>query len=138
METTSVTSLVESVRKNQELLKTMSVIARRDMKAMDSLVEVKRDSEIVFKLPGSTLHGYLSKILARSCQDLGKILAKILPRIVRCHAKILSREPCSQEKFYCKILFDQKKFRKEVNKNQHLCRYTLLGMIFCKQGINFD
>ena len=30
--------------------------------------------------PGSTLHGYLSKILARSCQDLGKILAKILPR----------------------------------------------------------
>ena len=31
-------------------------------------------------LPGLTLHGYLSKILARSCQDLGKILAKILPR----------------------------------------------------------
>ena len=31
-------------------------------------------------LPGSTLHGYLSKILARSCQDLGKTLAKILPR----------------------------------------------------------
>ena len=30
--------------------------------------------------PGSTLHGYLSEILARSCQDLGKILAKILPR----------------------------------------------------------
>ena len=28
----------------------------------------------------NTLHGYLSKILARSCQDLGKILAKILPR----------------------------------------------------------
>ena len=31
-------------------------------------------------VPGSTLHGYFSKILARSCQDLGKILAKILPR----------------------------------------------------------
>ena len=30
--------------------------------------------------PGLTLHGYLSKILARSCQDVGKILAKILPR----------------------------------------------------------
>ena len=30
--------------------------------------------------PGSTLHGYLSKILARSCQDLGKILAKIVTR----------------------------------------------------------
>ena len=28
----------------------------------------------------STLHRYLSKILAKSCQDLGKILAKILPR----------------------------------------------------------
>ena len=28
----------------------------------------------------STLHGYLSEILARSCQDLGKILAEILPR----------------------------------------------------------
>ena len=31
-------------------------------------------------LPGSTLHGYLSKILARSCQDLGKFLAKIVTR----------------------------------------------------------
>ena len=30
--------------------------------------------------PGSTLHGYLSKILARSCQDLGKFLAKIVTR----------------------------------------------------------
>ena len=30
--------------------------------------------------PGLTLHGYLSKILARSCQDLGTLLAKILPR----------------------------------------------------------
>ena len=28
----------------------------------------------------STLHGYLSKILARSCQDLGKILAKMVTR----------------------------------------------------------
>ena len=28
----------------------------------------------------STLHGYLIKILARSCQDLGKILAKIVTR----------------------------------------------------------
>ena len=30
--------------------------------------------------PGSTLHGYLSKILAKSCNDLGKILAKIVTR----------------------------------------------------------
>ena len=33
-----------------------------------------------FRRPGTTLHGYLSKILARSCQDLGKILAKIVTR----------------------------------------------------------
>ena len=31
-------------------------------------------------VPGSTLHGYLSKISGRSCQDLGKILAKIVTR----------------------------------------------------------
>ena len=35
---------------------------------------------LFISLPGSTLHGYLSKILARSCQDLGKILAKIVTR----------------------------------------------------------
>ena len=34
-------------------------------------------------LPGLTLHGYLSKILARSWQDLGTILAKIVSR--SCH-----------------------------------------------------
>ena len=39
-----------------------------------------RQSTSILIQPGSTLHGYLSKILARSCQDLGKILAKILPR----------------------------------------------------------
>ena len=33
-----------------------------------------------FGVPWSTLHGYLSKILARSCQDLGKFLAKIVTR----------------------------------------------------------
>ena len=36
-----------------------------------------------FSRPGSTLHGYLSKILARSCQDLGKILAKIVTRYLQ-------------------------------------------------------
>ena len=34
----------------------------------------------LYSPPGSTLHGYLSKISARSCQDLGKILAKIVTR----------------------------------------------------------
>ena len=37
-------------------------------------------NSVNYNLPGPTLHGYLSKTLARSCQDLGKILAKILPR----------------------------------------------------------
>ena len=36
--------------------------------------------ELGFRQPGSTLHGYLSKILASSCQDLGNILANILRR----------------------------------------------------------
>ena len=35
------------------------------------------------KEPGSTLRGYLCKILARSCQDLGKILARIVTRYCR-------------------------------------------------------
>ena len=38
------------------------------------------EASLIVRPPGSTLYGYLSKILARSCQDLGKILAKILPR----------------------------------------------------------
>ena len=63
-------------------------------------------------------------ILVRSWQDLAKILA----RIARCHGTILSREPCFQENFYCKILFGKKKIRKEVNKNQHFCRFILLDI----------
>ena len=67
-------------------------------------------------------------ILVRSCQDL----EKILPRLARCHGKILSREPCSQDKFCCKILFGQKKICKEVNKNQHFSRFVLSDIkIFC-------
>ena len=34
----------------------------------------------------------------------------------RCHGKILSREPCSQEKFYCKILFGQKRSERKSTK----------------------
>ena len=60
-----------------------------------------------YYLPGSTLHGYLSKILARSCQDLGKILARYWQELQ--DAMVRSRKPCSQENFYYKILFVKKK-----------------------------
>ena len=43
-------------------------------------VRILRGINFLAKPPGSTLHGYLSEILARSCQDVGKILAKILTR----------------------------------------------------------
>ena len=33
-----------------------------------------------------------------------------------CHGKTLSREPCFREKFYCKILFGQKKFERKSTK----------------------
>ena len=54
-------------------------------------------------------------ILVRSWQDLTKILknpslkdhAKILPRIARCHGKLL-REPCSPKKFIVKCYLGRK------------------------------
>ena len=51
-------------------------------------------------------------VYAAGCTRLRKFLANILPRYwqeLPCHGKILSREPGSQEKFYCKILFGQTK-----------------------------
>ena len=41
----------------------------------------------------------LGKILSRSSKILSEDRAMILPRSARCHVKILSREPCSQEFF---------------------------------------
>ena len=40
-----------------------------------------------------------------------------------CHGKILSREPCSQENFYCKILFDQKTSEKKSTKTTSMQIY---------------
>ena len=64
-----------------------------------------------YKLPGRPS----MDILVRSWQDLAKILEKSflrscqdIAKIARCHGKILLGEPCSQENFYCKILFDKK------------------------------
>ena len=71
---------------------------------------------VTFTPPRLTLHGYLSKIMARSWQDLGTILAKIFPWYSFCHGKILSREPCSQEKFYCKNLIGKKKSGTKLTK----------------------
>ena len=49
------------------------------LQAEFNLVPTQKACHLIL-VPGSTLHGYLSKILARSCQDLGKILAKIVTR----------------------------------------------------------
>ena len=92
-------------------------------------------------VPGSTLHGYLSKILTRSCQDLGKILAKIVTRycqelqdaMVRSYQeshvskkdltkkpnmarKILLRSPIWQEKIATNCSISRKsRIRKPIN-----------------------
>ena len=50
------------------------------LKQLIPVIDKVTNNEEQNKVPWSTLHGYLSKISARSCQDLGKILAKILPR----------------------------------------------------------
>ena len=46
----------------------------------DNYIQKGMRNKFQLFIPGSTLHGYLGKILARSCQDLGKILAKIVTR----------------------------------------------------------
>ena len=78
----------------------------------DRSVAIKNVENISFRTTGRPS----MDILVRSWQDLGKILAKILPRVARCHGKILSREPCSQENFYCKILFGWKRFERKSTK----------------------
>ena len=71
-------------------------------------------------LPGSTLHGYLSKILARSCQDLGKILAKILPRYWQELQDVMVRSyqesHVSQKTFIVKSYLKRKKSERKSTK----------------------
>ena len=53
-----------------------------------------------------------SKMLARSCQDLGKILAKILPRYWQELQDVMVRsyqESHVPKKIFCKIPFEKKK-----------------------------
>ena len=55
-------------------------MTKRFMKTSPHFISNTSQKDEEGALPGSTLHGYLNKILARSCQDLGKILAKIVTR----------------------------------------------------------
>ena len=61
----------------KRLLKKLTIQLRCLTKVQQNIVVQK---VFLQGYPGSTLHGYLSKILARSCQDLGKFLAKIVTR----------------------------------------------------------
>ena len=81
------------------------------------------------KFPGLTLHEYLSKILARSCQDLGKILAKIVTRYCQELQDVVVRsyqDSHVPKKNFIVKSYLPKQIWNEVNENQHLCRFTLL------------
>ena len=60
--------------------KKMNISGTVTLSKSHTLPKKKQKESLQARKPGLTLHGYLDKILARSCQDLGKILAKILPR----------------------------------------------------------
>ena len=62
-------------KKSTDFLKLANWLIRSSFSYFDKIIRIKEKNH-----PGSTLHGYLSKILVRSCQDLGKILATIFPR----------------------------------------------------------
>ena len=70
-------------------------------------------------LPGWTLHGYLSTIFARSCQDLEKIIAKILPRYYQESQYVMVRsyqESHIPKKSSFKIPFGQNKSERKSTK----------------------
>ena len=79
-------------------------------------------------------------ILVRSWQDLGTIVAKILTKY--CHGIHFAMVRSYQESHVPKKNLNPiwpEQISKEVNKNHHLSRFTLLDMItFCYQGIKFD
>ena len=91
--------------------------------------------------PGSALHGYLSKILARTFQDLRKILAKILPRYCQELQDVLVG--CYQESHVTKKNFIVKSYlgRKEDLKGSQQ-KYTSMQIYIVRhdnflQGIKF-
>ena len=82
-----------------------------------------------FGLPGSTLHGYLSKILARSCQDFGKILAKILPRYWQELQNVMVRSyqesHVSKKTFIVKSYLERKNLKGSQQKSTFLQIYIV-------------
>ena len=80
-------------------------------------------------LPGSTLHGYLSKILARSCQDLGKILAKIVTRYCQelqdAMVRSYQESHVSKKTFIVKSYLGRKKLKGSQQKSTFLQVYIV-------------
>ena len=78
-------------------------------------------------LPGSTFHGYLSKILARSCQDPGKILAKIVTRYCQELQDAMVR-------YYQESLVSKKNLTKKPN----MARKKLLRTPLCREKVESE
>ena len=85
----------------------------------------------VLRYPGSTLHGYLSKILARSCQDCGKILAKIVTRYCQelqdAMVRSYQESHVSKKTFIVKSYWERKNLKGSQQKST-LCRFILLDI----------
>ena len=83
---------------------------------LDNLLEsCKNHVRICKNIPGRPS----MDILVRSCQDLGKILAKILPRYCQNLQDVMVRfyqESHVPKKFFCKILFGQKRSERKSTK----------------------
>ena len=77
---------------------------------------------LLSNLPGLTLHGYLSEIVTRAWQDLGTILAKILPRSSHGYhfAMVRSYQELSEshvpKKNFCKTLCGREKNERNSTK----------------------
>ena len=75
------------------------------------------------------LHGYRSKILARSCQDLGKILAKILPRYCQemhdVMVKSYQENHVSKKTFIVKSYLSRKNLKGSQQKSSFLQIYIV-------------
>ena len=90
-------------------------------------------------MPGLTLHGYLSKILA---QDLETILAKILSRV--CHGIHFAMVRSYQESLVPKKKFIVKSYLASNNlegsqqKSTSMQIYIVRHGIFCQRCIKFD
>ena len=86
---------------------------------------------MMFTVRGPTLHGYPSKILARSCQDLGKIIAKILPRYCQELQDVMLRSyqeshvPVPKKTFIVKSYLERKNLKGSQQKSTFLQIYIV-------------